>query len=201
MEVEVKGAAHCSFASCRQLDFLPFKCDACQGIFCQEHFAYASHNCQRAHSSSVQVLICPMCDCTVRMRADEDPNITWERHFNQGCKQRLPSKTGPRRCPVAGCKEKLGPSNKFDCPRCNQTVCLKHRFEDAHDCRPPAPPGRGRPAAAASAAASAPAPASAAMNPPSAGKKKKKSLGQRIGAVFACFKGDSSKQGLLQHRR
>ncbi|OLP86968.1 Zinc finger AN1 and C2H2 domain-containing stress-associated protein 16 [Symbiodinium microadriaticum] len=293
MEVEVKGAAHCSFASCRQLDFLPFKCDACQGIFCQEHFAYASHNCQRANSSSVQVvlakwdtqhrdfvvtfddtcdwpqwslqgfpeplgmvyiggagdkskvscephspgvlkkeavtcksvitqtgivlrvvteaatlppicvaydnhashgllnscflglqhvdeykdlpwfsqcqvlqrekqlpcyrfqtmstsqvLICPMCDCTVRMRPDEDPNITWERHFNQGCKQRLPSKTGPRRCPVAGCKEKLGPSNKFDCPRCNQTVCLKHRFEDAHDCR----------------------------------KKKKKSLGQRIGA-------------------
>lgn len=36
----------------------------------------------------------------------EDPNVTWDRHFRQGCAKSLPSKTGPKRCPVAGCKEK-----------------------------------------------------------------------------------------------
>ncbi|CAJ1425912.1 unnamed protein product, partial [Effrenium voratum] len=184
--VEVKGAAHCSFARCHQLDFLPFKCDACQGVFCQEHFPYASHSCARADRGSVQVIICPMCEASVRLKADEDPNITWERHFTQSCKQSLPSKTGPRRCPVAGCKEKLGPSNKFDCQQCGQTVCLRHRFEDEHDCRP-----AGR--SAASSGLSGPG-AGAAAAP---GKKKKKSMGQRIGAVFACFKGDSSKKSLL----
>lgn len=113
----------------------------------QEHFSYTSHNCLKAAQNSVQagcqselpgrqVIVCPMCTEAVRLRADEDPNATWERHFRQSCRRSLPSKTGPPRCPVAGCKEKLGPSNKFDCKRCGQTVCLRHRFEEEHQCRP-----------------------------------------------------------------
>lgn len=197
MEVDVKGAAHCSFDRCHQLDFLPFKCDACHQVFCQEHFSYTSHNCARADQKTVQVIICPMCEAAVRLRADEDPNVTWDRHFRQGCAKSLPSKTGPKRCPVAGCKEKLGPSNKFDCQKCGQTVCLRHRYEEEHDCRPPGKQKAApRPAPGPSAAG-----ATASSAAPYTGKKKKKSLGQRIGAVFACFKGgDPSKKSLLGSR-
>eukprot|EP00434_Breviolum_minutum_P005765 symbB.v1.2.005080.t1/scaffold292.1/size239810/24 len=196
MEVDVKGAAHCSFARCHQLDFLPFKCDACHQVFCQEHFSYTSHNCARAEQNSVQVILCPICEAAVRLRAGEDPNITWDRHFRENCTRSSPSKTGPRRCPVAGCKEKLGPSNKFDCQKCGQTVCLRHRYEEEHDCRPAAkqPATRPRPPSGPASHSSASAASSAT---PYTGKKKKKSLGQRIGAVFACFKGDSTKKSLL----
>ena len=31
--------------------------------------------------------------------------------------------------------QRLGPSNKFDCQKCGQTVCLRHRYEEEHDCR------------------------------------------------------------------
>ena len=202
MEVDVKGAAHCSFGRCHQLDFLPFKCDACKQVFCQEHFSYTSHNCVKADQNSVQVILCPMCEAAVRLRADEDPNVTWDRHFRQSCTRSLPSKTGPPRCPVPGCKEKLGPSNKFECKDCRQTVCLRHRFPEEHDCKTAfvrqKPHTRETPFSAfgAASAASSSAPAQAPA-PPSTGKKKKKSLGQRIGAVFACFKGDSAKKSLL----
>jgi hypothetical protein len=31
--------------------------------------------------------------------------------------------------------QRLGPSNKFDCQKCGQTLCLRHRYEEEHDCR------------------------------------------------------------------
>ncbi|XP_057551289.1 AN1-type zinc finger protein 2A isoform X2 [Hippopotamus amphibius kiboko] len=36
---------HCSEKTCKQLDFLPLKCDACDEDFCSGHFAYAAHKC------------------------------------------------------------------------------------------------------------------------------------------------------------
>ncbi|XP_044769348.1 AN1-type zinc finger protein 2B isoform X4 [Neomonachus schauinslandi] len=41
--------AHCSEPSCQRLDFLPLKCDACSGIFCADHVAYAQHHCGSAY--------------------------------------------------------------------------------------------------------------------------------------------------------
>uniref|UniRef100_A0A8D0R2H2 Zinc finger AN1-type containing 2B n=1 Tax=Sus scrofa TaxID=9823 RepID=A0A8D0R2H2_PIG len=41
--------AHCSEPSCQRLDFLPLKCDACSGIFCADHVAYAQHHCASAY--------------------------------------------------------------------------------------------------------------------------------------------------------
>uniref|UniRef100_A0AAF6DLZ5 Zinc finger AN1-type containing 2B n=2 Tax=Bos TaxID=9903 RepID=A0AAF6DLZ5_BOVIN len=41
--------AHCSEPSCKRLDFLPLKCDACSGIFCADHVAYAQHHCGSAY--------------------------------------------------------------------------------------------------------------------------------------------------------
>ncbi|KAL4695997.1 hypothetical protein H8958_011801 [Nasalis larvatus] len=36
---------HCSEKTCKQLDFLPVKCDACKQDFCKDHFTYAAHKC------------------------------------------------------------------------------------------------------------------------------------------------------------
>lgn len=42
---ELDIGQHCSYATCQQLDFLPFTCDRCQKIFCKEHRGPDSHNC------------------------------------------------------------------------------------------------------------------------------------------------------------
>lgn len=46
---------HCSESTCRQLDFLPMKCDACGKVFCVDHFTYLKHNCDSAYKKDVQV--------------------------------------------------------------------------------------------------------------------------------------------------
>ena len=35
----------CDQANCRQLDFLPVKCDGCKNKFCAQHWTYQGHNC------------------------------------------------------------------------------------------------------------------------------------------------------------
>ena len=48
---------HCSEKSCRQLDFLPMKCDACSEIFCKDHLQYDDHNCSSSYKKNIQVFI------------------------------------------------------------------------------------------------------------------------------------------------
>mmetsp|Transcript_13168 Transcript_13168/g.24297 ORF Transcript_13168/g.24297 Transcript_13168/m.24297 type:complete len:243 (+) Transcript_13168:61-789(+) len=152
---EVHGAEHCSVASCMQLDFLPFKCDACGKVYCQQHFAYGNHDCPAAERSSVQVLICPMCGESVRMSPSEDPNVTWDRHFHSACSRVLPAKKTSKKCPVVGCKETLGPSNRVECGNCSLTFCLKHRLPEDHQCA-------GKATASGSSRKNVPAPSRAA---------------------------------------
>ncbi|KAG8433022.1 hypothetical protein GDO86_013179 [Hymenochirus boettgeri] len=40
---------HCSEPTCRQLDFLPMKCDACDELFCKNHITYDQHTCPSAY--------------------------------------------------------------------------------------------------------------------------------------------------------
>ena len=47
---------HCSEKSCRQLDFLPMKCDACSEIFCKDHLQYDDHNCSSSYKKNIQVI-------------------------------------------------------------------------------------------------------------------------------------------------
>lgn len=159
VDANVAAAAHCSVPTCHQLDFLPFRCDACGEVFCKDHFAHARHQCRRANSASVQVLLCPICTSSIRMSPDEDPNITWERHFNTSCSQVPQQKKGPATCPVPGCKEKMGLSNRFDCQGCGQRVCMRHRMQEDHPCE------SWRAEAAASSASRRPARPSAPRAP------------------------------------
>ncbi|XP_077305243.1 AN1-type zinc finger protein 2A isoform X2 [Lithobates pipiens] len=40
---------HCSEDTCKQLDFLPLKCDACEDLFCKDHITYDQHKCTFAY--------------------------------------------------------------------------------------------------------------------------------------------------------
>lgn len=39
MELPHMGT-HCSDSFCKQLDYLPMKCDACNELFCKDHLPY-----------------------------------------------------------------------------------------------------------------------------------------------------------------
>ncbi|XP_048723200.1 AN1-type zinc finger protein 2A isoform X3 [Caretta caretta] len=40
---------HCSEKTCKQLDFLPLKCDACKEVFCKDHITYDTHKCTSSY--------------------------------------------------------------------------------------------------------------------------------------------------------
>lgn len=139
MAVLSDHGVHCCVAECNQRDFLPLTCDCCSKVFCLDHYRYEDHACPHASAKDSRVLICPVCEKGVRLVHDEDPNATMERHMHESCTGRPASVAGSRpgrkpRCPVAGCKQQLTFSNKVQCGKCCQTTCLKHRFEEDHNC-------------------------------------------------------------------
>lgn len=132
--------AHCSNPYCRQQDFLPITCDLCKAIVCREHVKYEDHDCPHKDKKNVRVMICPCCDAGVRPCDNEDSDLTLAKHMETDeCRSAAKAKqenTQKTRCPVKGCKAKLTFSGSVTCEICHQKVCLKHRFEDAHSCRP-----------------------------------------------------------------
>mmetsp|Transcript_73288 Transcript_73288/g.203102 ORF Transcript_73288/g.203102 Transcript_73288/m.203102 type:complete len:399 (+) Transcript_73288:43-1239(+) len=128
--------AHCDHPDCRQQDFLPFTCDACDGTFCLAHRTYTGHACTRADAGNATAISCPLCAKTIRLEGDEDPNVTFERHMKGDCDPESRTKrTKKKRCGAKGCREKLVFSNRVTCPKCHMDVCLRHRFDDDHDCK------------------------------------------------------------------
>lgn len=134
MAVLSDTGTHCAVETCRQHDFLPFTCDRCHLAFCLEHFRYADHACSKAAGMDNRALVCPLCEKGIRMVPGEDPSITWEQHVQEGCASGSGGGTAQRRCPVRGCREALTASGSLRCGTCGWRVCLRHRFEDAHDC-------------------------------------------------------------------
>lgn len=163
---------HCSRPDCQQLDFLPFKCDACNLTYCLDHRSYGAHSCAVAPATKqLLVIVCPICAASVHLKPGEDPNEGFERHGRAGgCDPRNYQRVHQRpRCPAKGCKEKLTSINTYSCKSCRQQVCMKHRHTDDHQCigRPTGAAAPKRQAAAsvhAAAAATATAAASAAAS-------------------------------------
>jgi len=130
--------SHCSYPDCKQLDFLPFKCDACDRTFCLDHRTYEAHKCRFADNTDRRALVCPICNTPIVPLPSQDPNVVLDDHINQGCTIKAP--TGYK-CNMKGCK-------KVDvmaivCKYCRRHHCVKHRFEDAHNC--PRTPQRTKP--------------------------------------------------------
>lgn len=129
---------HCNVDDCKLIDFLPFNCDRCNQVFCLQHKSYTKHLCPLINQIDVTVLICPLCAQRVRLRSNEDPNITWDFHVNCECDpSNYQNTTKKRLCPVPTCKETLVFSNTIRCNDCALEHCLRHRFALNHQCGGP----------------------------------------------------------------
>lgn len=150
---------HCSESTCRQLDFLPMKCDACGKVFCVDHFTYLKHNCDSAYKKDVQVPVCPLCSSPVPVdRRGDPPDLAVSRHMDTVCTSLTGSSssgpaTGPRRCSARGCgvRQLL----LLTCERCGRSHCVSHRHPSDHGCTTRERPRPSRSQTASSAAAAA----------------------------------------------
>lgn len=68
---------HCANPDCKQLDYLPLKCQHCQNYYCAEHSKPKQHSCpnQPSTEDGVRVPTCPICGAPVPVNRGEDPNI------------------------------------------------------------------------------------------------------------------------------
>jgi len=130
---------NCSEVTCKQRDFLPFTCQSCGKVFCLDHRSQSAHQCNQADRGDKKVMICPICQKTIyyEMGKDSEEQV-WAKHQARECGQinnhqrnSSPSKIV---CASRGCNTKLTDVNKYECKKCRQQVCLKHRFEEDHDC-------------------------------------------------------------------
>eukprot|EP00064_Thunnus_orientalis_P002488 superscaffoldBa00000184_g2495 len=77
---------HCSEKTCKRLDFLPMRCDACQEIFCKDHITYANHKCTSSYKKDIQVPVCPLCNIPIPIKRGEMPDIKVGEHIDRDCK-------------------------------------------------------------------------------------------------------------------
>jgi len=145
----------CDLEGCRQLDFLPFKCEGCHHSYCLEHRTAAGHHCstppaiRKDTPATAQVASCPVCDVVVVLSASESQTITLDAkmddHLNKGCKaeaQRRKAEKQKKACSHDKCKKvDLVPTQ---CKGCLKTFCLKHRFPHDHQCQNLVAPARDK---------------------------------------------------------
>lgn len=126
---------HCSLSACKKLNFLPIKCDACQDIFCEEHYSYLNHKCSEAYTKDNQVPVCPLCNSPVPTPRGQQPDATVGAHIDRDCQS---SSAKDRRqvftnkCSKKGCKGKE--VIPVLCGECNFNFCLRHRHPTDHAC-------------------------------------------------------------------
>ena len=72
----------------------------------------------------------------IKMQAKEDPNVIWNNHSDSGkCVPKQSEQSKPtKKCMASKCYAKLTPINSVTCAQCCKEVCLKHRYEDDHQC-------------------------------------------------------------------
>ncbi|KAF5828670.1 hypothetical protein DUNSADRAFT_17230 [Dunaliella salina] len=130
---------HCKI--CNQVDYLPFQCSSCNGVFCAEHRTQAQHGCPAAAGPQGGVVVCPLCAKAIHVKPQQSADAAFDLHNNSTeCDpsnyQRVHEKP---RCPVEQgglrCKEKLTEINTYRCKHCGTRVCLKHRMPDDHQCQ------------------------------------------------------------------
>ena len=82
----------CIIPECKQLDFLPIKCDACNSIFCAEHYKYSQHNCAEARERNNVVPVCEKCQTLVppkNLSADDAMKLHLLNHCSPYKKERI----------------------------------------------------------------------------------------------------------------
>ncbi|KAJ7784520.1 hypothetical protein B0H16DRAFT_1681904 [Mycena metata] len=139
--------AQCSHQSCMLVDFLPFKCQHCEGSFCQEHFMVSAHKCPKYDETKYNRVSpnCPLCNVVVSVQPGQDANAAVETHFVRDCsvmtgKKRTRSNTPICARPRCG-KALFAP---IRCTNCNEQFCAAHRFPADHSCASVAPAAQAR---------------------------------------------------------
>ncbi|KAG9191743.1 hypothetical protein G6011_10477 [Alternaria panax] len=119
---EMKGdleaiGAHCQMEYCNVLDFLPFRCESCHGKFCLDHRTEYAHKCPKEGEWARQ-----------RAKNNQDSSSSTPKPtvFNHD-----------QQCADPSCKTLIDTARAqgVHCTRCNRRYCLKHRFEEDHDCK------------------------------------------------------------------
>ncbi|KAM4632265.1 AN1-type zinc finger protein 2A [Discoglossus pictus] len=127
---------HCSESMCKQLDFLPLKCDACEDVFCKYHITYDQHQCPSYHKKNIQVPVCPLCNVPVPVKRGEMADIAVGQHMDRNCSYdplNRKQKVFTNRCFKAGCKKKE--LLKITCDQCHNNYCISHRHPLDHNCK------------------------------------------------------------------
>lgn len=112
------------------------KCDACSGIFCNDHIQYLTHQCPNSYQRDVQVPVCPLCNQPVPTKRGEAPDIRVGEHIDRDCQSdpaTAKRKVYTSKCSQKGCKQKE--MIKIACSQCRLNFCLKHRFPQDHHCQ------------------------------------------------------------------
>lgn len=119
---------HCAYASCKQLDFLPFTCNNCKQVTCLEHRSVRKHECKKLMQAST--VTCLLCGLILPVPLETSVDIVMDQHIFDGCKK--PQSVKPFKCGHKGCKVKS--SQTIHCKYCDRNFCLGHRFPDDHKC-------------------------------------------------------------------
>jgi len=123
---------HCTEGTCKQLDYLPMKCDACSQLFCKDHLQYDDHSCSSKYKKNIQVPVCPLCNNPVPVARGTLPDIAVSAHIEADCQTSSKHKVFTNRCNKTKCKKKeLVP---VICNSCKLNFCLTHRHPADHDC-------------------------------------------------------------------
>lgn len=126
---------HCSEQACKQLDYLPMKCDACNQLFCKDHLLYDDHSCTSKYKKDIQVPVCPLCSAPVPTPRGTLPDIAVGAHIDRDCQSKPREKVFTNKCHKARCKKKeLMP---LFCSECRLNFCLAHRHPQDHACEGP----------------------------------------------------------------
>jgi len=144
--------SHCEEPSCKQLDYLPMKCDACSRLFCKDHLLYDDHACSGKYKKDIQVPVCPLCSSPVPIARGAVPDLAVSAHIDQGCPAKnKKEKVFKNRCHAVknGKQCKKHELVACICATCHTNFCLAHRHPTDHDCK------GSQPAAARAAAAAA----------------------------------------------
>ncbi|ORX84004.1 hypothetical protein K493DRAFT_88108 [Basidiobolus meristosporus CBS 931.73] len=132
VKMEFPGlGSQCTFKSCQQLDFLPFRCGLCDNIFCAEHRSIFSHSCPEAEDT--KRFVCATCGLALEVEGRTDTDQISKEHLESGCKRHvlvLPSIK--KKCQLDSCGQ--AETIVSLCLYCSGVYCLKHRHAADHQC-------------------------------------------------------------------
>uniref|UniRef100_A0A4X2JPC4 AN1-type domain-containing protein n=1 Tax=Vombatus ursinus TaxID=29139 RepID=A0A4X2JPC4_VOMUR len=77
---------HCSEKTCKQLDFLPLNCDACDKVFCKDHVQYEQHKCSTTYKKYMQVSVRPLCHVPFPVGREEIIDVVAGQRMDKDCK-------------------------------------------------------------------------------------------------------------------